>query len=47
MLSAFLSTSQSTPFPAFIGEVLNRVGADGVGVKFPMFPVNCCRLLVS
>ena len=25
-------------------EVLNRVGADGVGVKFPIFPVNCSYL---
>ena len=25
-------------------EVLNGVGADGVGVKFPMFPVNCSYL---
>ena len=25
-------------------EVPNGVGADGVGVKFPLFPVNCSRL---
>ena len=25
-------------------EVLNGVGADGVGVKFPIFPVNCSYL---
>ena len=25
-------------------EVPNGVGADGVGVKFPIFPVNCSRL---
>ena len=27
-----------------IREVPNGVGADGVGVKFPIFPVNCSRL---
>ena len=26
----------------FIREVLHGVGADGVGVKFPIFAVNCC-----
>ena len=26
-------------------EVLHGVGADGVGVKFPIFAVNCCLLL--
>ena len=26
-----------------IREVPNGVGADGVGVKFPVFPVNCSR----
>ena len=25
-------------------EVLHGVGADGVGVKFPIFAVNCCCL---
>ena len=29
------------------GEVLHRVGADGVGVKFPIFAVNCCCLPLS
>ena len=29
-----------------IREVLNGVGADGVGVKFPILPVNCNRLLL-
>ena len=33
----FLPLSQSR-------EVPNGVGADGVGVKFPIFPVNCSRL---
>ena len=28
----------------FNREVLNGVGADGVGVKFPIFPVNCSYL---
>ena len=28
-------------------EVLNAVGADGVGVKFPIFPTNCSRLRLS
>ena len=28
----------------FHREVLNGVGADGVGVKFPIFPVNCSFL---
>ena len=28
-------------------EVPNGVGADGVGVKFPIFPVNCSRLPLS
>ena len=27
-----------------VREVPNGVGADGVGVKFPIFPVNCSRL---
>ena len=27
----------------YIREVPNGVGADGVGVKFPIFPVNCSR----
>ena len=27
-----------------VREVLNGVGADGVGVKFPIFPVNCSYL---
>ena len=31
----------------FTREVLNRVGADGVGVKFPIFQVNCSCLLSS
>ena len=32
--------------PSFsrVREVLNGVGADGVGVKFPIFPVNCSYL---
>ena len=30
--------------PPKIREVPNGVGADGVGVKFPIFPVNCSRL---
>ena len=28
-------------------EVLHGVGADGVGVKFPIFAVNCCCLPLS
>ena len=28
-------------------EVPNGVGADGVGVKFPIFPVTCSRLPLS
>ena len=28
----------------FPREVLNGVGVDGVGVKFPIFPVNCSYL---
>ena len=28
-------------------EVLHGVGADGVGVKFPIFAVNCCCLSLS
>ena len=28
-------------------EVLHGVGADGVGVKFPSFAVNCSHFLVS
>ena len=33
---------------AFLGrEVLHGVGADGVGVKFPIFAVNCCCLPLS
>ena len=28
-------------------EVLHGVGADGVGVKFPIFAVNCCCLRLS
>ena len=31
----------------FTREVPNGVGADGVGVKFPIFPVNCSRLPLS
>ena len=27
-----------------VQEVLNGVGADGVGVEFPMLPVNCSYL---
>ena len=30
--------------PKKFREVPNGVGADGVGVKFPIFPVNCSRL---
>ena len=29
----------------FFREVLHGVGADGVGVKFPIFAVNCCCCL--
>ena len=32
---------------AAIREVLHGVGADGVGVKFPIFAVNCCSLPLS
>ena len=34
---------------AIFGELafLNGVGADGVGVKFPILPVNCSRFLLS
>ena len=28
-------------------EVLHGVGVDGVGVKFPIFAVNCCCLPLS
>ena len=31
----------------FYREVLHGVGADGVGVKFPIFAVNCCCLPLS
>ena len=31
----------------YIREVLHGVGADGVGVKFPIFAVNCCCLPLS
>ena len=30
-----------------VREVLHGVGADGVGVKFPIFAVNCCCLPLS
>ena len=33
--------------PYYNREVLNGVGADGVGVKFPYFPVNCSYLPLS
>ena len=32
---------------AFRREVSHGVGADGVGVKFPIFAVNCCCLPLS
>ena len=37
---------QVVPFPRGHSgrEVLHGVGADGVGVKFPIFAVNCCCL---
>ena len=35
-------------FPSpFFGKFLHGVGADGVGVKFPIFAVNCCCLPLS
>ena len=30
-----------------VQKILNGVGADGVGVKLPIFPANCSRLLLS
>ena len=37
----------ATAFPRFLREVLHGIGADGVGVKFPIFAVNCCCLPLS
>ena len=58
ILGAFKCTSQmfSDHLIDFLGplswgakirEVLHGVGADGVGVKFPIFAVNCCCLPLS
>ena len=39
----FRSISQARSFPIQNREVLHGAGADGVGVKFPMFAVSCSR----
>ena len=36
--------TSAEPLECSYREVPNGVGADGVGVKFPIFPVNCSRL---
>ena len=46
IFSAFFGVSGRRPPPIY-WEVLHGVGADGVGVKFPIFAVNCCCLALS
>ena len=43
---AFLGTTKETK-TTFYREVLHGVGADGVGMKFPIFAVSCSRLPLS
>ena len=40
------TNGQKSNYESIRREVPNGVGADGVGVKFPIFPVNCSRLLL-
>ena len=43
----FFCRSRQRMVPGHEREVLNGVGADRVGLKFPFFPVNCSCLLLS
>ena len=39
--------AKKTALLTTISVILHGVGADGVGVKFPIFAVNCCCLPLS
>ena len=46
-LAACQPETLAQPSGSFFREVLHGVVADGVGVKFPIFAVNCCSLPLS